>query len=94
MSIYLYIFVFLFFSGLVVYSSKRKHLLLMLLSLEFVVLSLYFLIFIFERNILYEFFFSIIFLTFRVCEGSLGLAILVSIIRTCGNDYIIRYSVL
>jgi hypothetical protein len=32
-------------------------------------------------------FFFIIFLTFIVCEGVLGLSILVSLIRTHGNDY-------
>ena len=41
-----------------------------------------------DLNILnYESYFRIIFLTFRVCEGALGLSILVSIIRTHGNDY-------
>nr|ASL05676.1 NADH dehydrogenase subunit 4L [Trichoferus campestris]QWB85738.1 NADH dehydrogenase subunit 4L [Trichoferus campestris] len=82
----------MFFSGLIVFSSKRKHLLLMLLSLEFVVLSLYLAIFYYLSFLNYEYFFSMIFLTFSVCEGVLGLSILVSMIRVHGNDYILTFS--
>lgn len=82
----------MYISGLIVFSSKRKHLLLILLSLEFVVLGLYFNIFLYLRIFNYEYFFSIIFLTIRVCEGALGLSILVLIIRTHGNDYILTFS--
>lgn len=92
MVIYFYLAVFIFFCGLLVFCSKRKHLLLILLSLEFIVLSLYFNIFIYLRIINYEYFFSIIFLTISVCEGVLGLSILVLIIRTHGNDYILTFS--
>nr|YP_010034195.1 NADH dehydrogenase subunit 4L [Arhopalus unicolor]YP_010363586.1 NADH dehydrogenase subunit 4L [Cephalallus oberthueri]QOW83734.1 NADH dehydrogenase subunit 4L [Arhopalus unicolor]UNZ12700.1 NADH dehydrogenase subunit 4L [Cephalallus oberthueri] len=89
---YLFISTFMFISGLIVFSSKRKHLLLMLLSLEFIVLSLYFLIFIYLFNMNYEYYFSMIFLTMSVCEGVLGLSILVMMIRTHGNDYILTFS--
>nr|QUS64009.1 NADH dehydrogenase subunit 4L [Zoodes fulguratus] len=81
----------MFFSGLVVFTSNRKHLLLMLLSLEFIVLSLYLNIFIY-LSLLNDYFFSMIFLTMSVCEGSLGLAILVMMIRACGNDYVLSFS--
>nr|YP_010563161.1 NADH dehydrogenase subunit 4L [Demonax pseudonotabilis]UYX61167.1 NADH dehydrogenase subunit 4L [Demonax pseudonotabilis] len=82
----------MFFSGLFIYSFKRKHLLLMLLSLEFIVVSLYLNIMMFLSNGNFEFFFSMIFLTFSVCEGALGLSMLVSMIRSCGNDYILTFS--
>lgn len=72
--------------GLVIFISARKHLLSILLSLEFIVLILFLLIFIYLHIINYERYFRIIFLTFRVCEGALGLSILVSLIRTHGND--------
>lgn len=72
--------------GLVIFISVRKHLLSILLSLEFIVLILFLLIFIYLHIINYERYFRIIFLTFRVCEGALGLSILVSLIRTHGND--------
>nr|YP_010166721.1 NADH dehydrogenase subunit 4L [Oreodytes davisii]QRV62825.1 NADH dehydrogenase subunit 4L [Oreodytes davisii] len=81
------IFLFMFFSGLFVFCSKRKHLLLMLLSMEFIILSLYVLLFIFLSNFDYEFYFSMIFLVFCVCESVMGLSVLVSLIRTHGNDY-------
>lgn len=72
--------------GLFVFISRRKHLLSILLRLEFIVLILFLLIFIYLHYINYELYFRIIFLTFRVCEGALGLSILVSLIRTHGND--------
>nr|YP_009417318.1 NADH dehydrogenase subunit 4L [Acanthoscelides obtectus]ARR75264.1 NADH dehydrogenase subunit 4L [Acanthoscelides obtectus] len=82
----------MFISGLSVFIMKRDHLLLMLLSLEFIVISLY-LIFVFHLKMMnYEFFFSMIFLTMSVCEGVLGLSILVSIIRIHGNDNILTFS--
>nr|QWB85777.1 NADH dehydrogenase subunit 4L [Phlyctenosis sp. N135] len=83
---------FMFFSGLVVFSSKRKHLLLMLLSLELTVLSLYLVIFCYLGGCDYEYFFSMIYITMGVCEGALGLSVLVSMIRTHGNDYILSFS--
>nr|QIV24831.1 NADH dehydrogenase subunit 4L [Archetypus frenchi] len=88
----LYIAFIMFFSGLVVFASKRKHLLLMLLSLEFVVLSLYLNIFLYLMGCDYEYFFCMVFITMSVCEGALGLAVLVSMIRTHGNDYILSFT--
>lgn len=92
MIIYLYIFRFIYFCGLIVFVLKRKHLLLILLRLEFIVLSLYFLLFIYLNLLNYEYFFCIIFLIIRVCEGTLGLSVLVLIIRRNGNDYILIFS--
>nr|AMH85496.1 NADH dehydrogenase subunit 4L [Microsepsis sp. ACMJ-2016] len=84
--LYLYISV-LFFMGLFAFVSNRKHLLSMLLSLEFIVLSLFLMMFVYLNQMSYESYFSLMFLTFSVCEGALGLSILVSMIRTHGNDY-------
>jgi NADH-ubiquinone oxidoreductase chain 4L len=80
--------------GVRVFISNRKHLLATLLSLEFIVLSLYSLLFIYLLDLGFEIYFTIVFLTFAVCEGALGLSILVSIIRTHGNDYFQSFSVL
>lgn len=85
---------FIFFIGLLIFSSNRKHLLITLLRLEFIVLVLFYFLFIYLNIVNYESFFSIIFLTFSVCEGALGLSILVSIIRTHGNDYFQSFSIL
>ncbi len=82
----------IFLSGIISFILNRKHLLLILLSLEFIVIALYIQFFFYLRNINYEYFFSIIFLTIRVCEGSLGLAILIIIVRVYGNDYILTFS--
>nr|WHU31472.1 NADH dehydrogenase subunit 4L [Claassenia xucheni] len=84
----------IFVCGAWAFSSKRKHLLLTLLSLEFMVLSLFVFLFIYLNLMMYELFFSMMFLTFSVCEGALGLSILVSMIRTHGNDYFQSFSVL
>lgn len=84
----------LFFVGAASFVSNRKHLLLTLLCLEFIVLVLYLYIFVFLNFIAYDYYYSIIFLTFSVCEGALGLSILVSLIRTYGNDYFQTYNIL
>nr|AIW06219.1 NADH dehydrogenase subunit 4L [Siphlonurus sp. MT-2014] len=81
-------------SGVWVFISKRKHLLATLLSLEFIVLSLYLLLFSYLMNLGCELYFTMVFLTFAVCEGALGLSVLVSMIRTHGNDYFQSFSVL
>nr|YP_007627014.1 NADH dehydrogenase subunit 4L [Tristira magellanica]AGC22279.1 NADH dehydrogenase subunit 4L [Tristira magellanica] len=77
----------IYFFGVYVFSSKRKHLLMVLLSLEYIVLSLFMLIIIFLVSYDYDYFFPVIFLVFSVCEGALGLSILVSMIRSHGNDF-------
>nr|QLY89785.1 NADH dehydrogenase subunit 4L [Empis tessellata] len=94
MMIYWSLPVIVFMMGVMVFISNRKHLLSMLLSLEFIVLSLFFFLFIYLNFLNYENFFSMMFLTFSVCEGALGLSILVSMIRTHGNDYFQSFSVL
>nr|YP_010414116.1 NADH dehydrogenase subunit 4L [Omophron limbatum]URQ84658.1 NADH dehydrogenase subunit 4L [Omophron limbatum] len=87
-------FIFMFFVGLMVFCSKRKHLLLMLLSLEFIILSLYFLMFVYLSMYSYEYYFMMLFLTFCVCESVLGLSVLVSLIRTHGNDFFFSMNIL
>lgn len=77
---------YLIFIGLISFIFRYKHLLSILLRLEFIVLSLFFFVFVYLRFLNYEIYFSIIFLTFRVCEGALGISIIVSIIRSHGND--------
>nr|AGZ19429.1 NADH dehydrogenase subunit 4L [Polyphylla laticollis mandshurica] len=84
----------MYFSGLLSFCIKRKHLLLMLLSLEFVVLGLYFNLYLFLMDFHFEFYFGMVFLTISVCESALGLSIMVALIRTHGNDYFQTFSVL
>nr|ALO71162.1 NADH deshydrogenase subunit 4L [Subcoccinella vigintiquattuorpunctata] len=85
---------FMFFMGLLSFSLKRKHMLMMLLSMEFIILSLFFLMFLYLINFNYEFYFSMIFLSFSVCESVLGLSLLVSMIRSHGSDYFNSFNLL
>nr|AKP94529.1 NADH dehydrogenase subunit 4L [Macracanthopsis nodipes] len=85
---------FMFLSGMFVFCSLRKHLLLTLLSLEFLSLSLYFFLFLYLCFYGVSYYLILIFLTFVVCEGSLGLGILVCMIRGSGNDMISSLSIL
>nr|YP_010714111.1 NADH dehydrogenase subunit 4L [Menida musiva]WDD39674.1 NADH dehydrogenase subunit 4L [Menida musiva] len=89
-----YILLFNLFSGVVVFCSTRKHLLLSLLSLEYMVLCVFMLLSLVLMNYGYELYFSLIFLVFTVCEGALGLSILVTLVRSQGNDYLSSMSVL
>nr|YP_004347531.1 NADH dehydrogenase subunit 4L [Megacopta cribraria]ADZ23060.1 NADH dehydrogenase subunit 4L [Megacopta cribraria]UYA97261.1 NADH dehydrogenase subunit 4L [Megacopta cribraria]UYA97274.1 NADH dehydrogenase subunit 4L [Megacopta cribraria]UYA97287.1 NADH dehydrogenase subunit 4L [Megacopta cribraria]UYA97300.1 NADH dehydrogenase subunit 4L [Megacopta cribraria] len=82
------------FSGVLVFCLNRKHILLALLSLEFMVLSVYFILYMFLTFSGYELYYSMIFLVFSVCEGALGLSILVNFVRTSGNDYVSSVSML
>nr|UEX92150.1 NADH dehydrogenase subunit 4L [Acidiella didymera] len=84
----------LFLMGIFVFVSNRKHLLSMLLSLEYIMLNMFFMLLIFLNLMDYSGFFSMMFLTFSVCEGALGLSILVSMIRTHGNDYFQSFNML
>nr|APX39436.1 NADH dehydrogenase subunit 4L [Cryptocephalus celtibericus] len=83
---------FLFIFGLLSFFMFRKHFLMMLLSLEFLVLSLYLGLYFIMTFFNYEYFFSLIYLTMSVCEGSLGLSMLVLMIRSHGNDYVLSMS--
>nr|UQJ75192.1 NADH dehydrogenase subunit 4L [Epicalotermes aethiopicus] len=87
-------FFFGFFCGIWSFSSNRSHLLATLLSLEFMVLMLFVTIYYYLCFYGCEFYFVMLFLVFSVCEGALGLSILVSMIRGFGNDYFQSYSVL
>jgi len=92
--IYKLFFFLVFLIGVIVFVFKCKHLLVILLRLEFIVLRLFLFLMIFLNLINYEVFFSIIFLVIRVCEGALGLSILVSLVRSHGNDYFSSFCVL
>nr|AFU50259.1 NADH dehydrogenase subunit 4L [Spilopyra sumptuosa]QUB07185.1 NADH dehydrogenase subunit 4L [Spilopyra sumptuosa] len=83
-----------FLTGLMVFTFKRSNLLLMLLSLEFIVVSLYWNIYLNLMMMQCEFYFSMIFLSMSVCEGVLGLSVLVSMIRGFGNDQMLSFTLL
>ena len=78
----------MYICGLITYCLKGFHFLIILMSLEFMVLALFG--YLIKFLIIYDFemYFCIIFLIIRVCEGSLGLSILVILIRSHGNDFL------
>lgn len=65
---------------------KRNHLLVTLVSLEFVSLIIFYIL---ELNlwIFTEKYVLMYYLTFCVCEGAFGLSLLVMLVRSIGNDY-------
>nr|YP_010582970.1 NADH dehydrogenase subunit 4L [Vatana ogromna]UGN61416.1 NADH dehydrogenase subunit 4L [Vatana ogromna] len=80
--------VYMFFMGLFSLILIRKHILLCLISLEFVVISLLMMILFYCLMFNYSFYLYLLMMTFYVCEGVLGLSILVYMIRCHGNDYL------
>nr|YP_009689639.1 NADH dehydrogenase subunit 4L [Mansonia amazonensis]QEE94342.1 NADH dehydrogenase subunit 4L [Mansonia amazonensis] len=95
MNLYMYyLMILMFLFSCIVFVMSHKHLLCTLLSLEFMVLMLFTMLIFYLNLMNYESYFSMFFLTFCVCEGVLGLSILVSMIRTHGNDYFQSFSIL
>nr|YP_009741229.1 NADH dehydrogenase subunit 4L [Ceratostoma burnetti]QID48443.1 NADH dehydrogenase subunit 4L [Ceratostoma burnetti] len=80
------------FMGLLTLSLQYKHLLSILLSLEAITMNLFILMFCVSNNITLSGQTSLILITLGACEASLGLAILVAIIRSEGNDYVSSFS--
>nr|YP_010531199.1 NADH dehydrogenase subunit 4L [Hypsathalia przewalskyi]UXW93434.1 NADH dehydrogenase subunit 4L [Hypsathalia przewalskyi] len=66
---------------------NRFHLLMILLSMEFIVLILFMMLILYLNFFFTEMFFSMFFLVFSVCEGILGLCNLILLIRVHGNDF-------
>nr|AIT99344.1 NADH dehydrogense subunit 4L [Ampittia dioscorides]QXI88813.1 NADH dehydrogenase subunit 4L [Onryza maga] len=93
MSMILMIF-FMFLIGNMIFISKHKHLLIMLLSLEFIVLIIFLMLMIYLSYVEFDLYMLMVYLVFTVCEGALGISILVSMIRTHGNDYFQSFSLL
>nr|APX39589.1 NADH dehydrogenase subunit 4L [Oulema erichsonii]ARH54555.1 NADH dehydrogenase subunit 4L [Oulema melanopus] len=84
----------MFMTTLLVFLIHRNHFLMMLLSLEMIVVILYFILYIYFYSMFNELFFLMIYLTMSVCEGVLGLSILVSMVRVHGNDYVMSFTFL
>nr|YP_009479383.1 NADH dehydrogenase subunit 4L [Endotricha consocia]AVV61649.1 NADH dehydrogenase subunit 4L [Endotricha consocia] len=93
MSIFFFI-MYMYIIGNLIFVSKHKHLLIVLLSLEFIVMSIFFFFLMYLNYIENNMYMLMVFLVFSVCEGALGLSILVSMIRTHGNDYFQSFSLL
>lgn len=86
--------VIIIFCGLWRFISYNKHLLNSLLRLEFMILGTFWLLRVGISNVGSEIYVSLFFLTLVVCEGALGLSLLVMIVRRHGNDFFKRFNVL
>nr|YP_009526716.1 NADH dehydrogenase subunit 4L [Meloimorpha japonica]AXY63920.1 NADH dehydrogenase subunit 4L [Meloimorpha japonica] len=87
-------FVIMYMSGLWLFCSKRKHLLMALLSLEYMVLWIFVMFMMYFMFFDHGLYFLIVYLVFSVCEGALGLGILVKMVRCYGNDYFQSFVIL
>lgn len=68
---------------------ERGHLLIILLLLEGVILGLFsFLLFGVGSFILSNFYVSLVLIRLGACEAAVGLSLLVSLVRTHGNDFV------
>nr|YP_010321828.1 NADH dehydrogenase subunit 4L [Stenochironomus zhengi]UKO33055.1 NADH dehydrogenase subunit 4L [Stenochironomus zhengi] len=89
-----YLYIYMFFLGVLSFLNFYKHFLTVLISLEFIVLSLFFFFFFYLNFYNYEYYYCLYYLIFSVCESVLGLSILVSMIRSYGNDNFLNFSLL
>nr|YP_010384998.1 NADH dehydrogenase subunit 4L [Plagusia squamosa]UPL65008.1 NADH dehydrogenase subunit 4L [Plagusia squamosa] len=82
------------FCGLWSFISYHKHLLNSLLSLEFMMLGIFWLLSLQMTGVGMEIYSCLFFLTLTVCEGAVGLSLLVLIVRSHGNDYFKSFNML
>nr|UZZ44230.1 NADH dehydrogenase subunit 4L [Orthotrichia sp. XG-2021] len=80
--------------GNYLFMSYRSHLLLILLSMEFLVLVIFFLMLLYLMVMHTEIFFLVLFLIFAVCEGVLAISLMIHMIRIYGNDYLFAFNLL
>nr|YP_009626853.1 NADH dehydrogenase subunit 4L [Chiromantes haematocheir]QCB91521.1 NADH dehydrogenase subunit 4L [Chiromantes haematocheir] len=85
---------FMLFCGLCWFISNHKHLLNSLWSLEFMMLGTFWLLSMQMSSVGSEIYFTLFFFTLVVCEGALGLSLLVLIVRSHGNDYFKSFNIL
>nr|YP_010937779.1 NADH dehydrogenase subunit 4L [Ossuaria sichuanensis]WKW96226.1 NADH dehydrogenase subunit 4L [Ossuaria sichuanensis] len=83
-----YFGLYIFFMSLISFIFMRKHILLCLISLEMIVLSLLMLVILYCLMFEYSFYIYLFLMTFYVCEGVMGLSVLVFMIRCHGNDFL------
>nr|UEE83294.1 NADH dehydrogenase subunit 4L [Petalocephala eurglobata] len=78
---------YMYMSSLTSITMMRKHTLMSLLSLEFMMMSLLMNMSLYCLIMKYSMYLLMFIMTLLVCEGVLGLGILVNMIRCQGNDF-------
>nr|YP_007891051.1 NADH dehydrogenase subunit 4L [Sepia pharaonis]AGJ71776.1 NADH dehydrogenase subunit 4L [Sepia pharaonis] len=79
---------YIYMVGVMVLMFQWKHILNILLSFEILMLGLIFSFLLTYGLYNNEYYIVMIIIVFGVCEASLGLSLLVSLIRSHGNDYV------
>nr|QBZ38117.1 NADH dehydrogenase subunit 4L [Malaxella flava]QBZ38130.1 NADH dehydrogenase subunit 4L [Malaxella flava] len=87
-----YLFFMIFFFSFVGLVLVRKHYLLTLIVLEFIFLTLFFLMTFYLNFFGFENYFSLVYLILGVCEASLGLSIMVYLVRSVKFDYLSSFN--
>nr|YP_010235817.1 NADH dehydrogenase subunit 4L [Youtuus strigatus]QTD82435.1 NADH dehydrogenase subunit 4L [Youtuus strigatus] len=82
----------IFFSGFFGLFFVRKFFLMSMLMLEFMTVSLFGLCYFNFSFFCYESFFSILYLVLVVCDGVLGLSLIVFLVRKSSLDYLMGMS--
>nr|YP_009232203.1 NADH dehydrogenase subunit 4L [Rhynchocinetes durbanensis]AMA20515.1 NADH dehydrogenase subunit 4L [Rhynchocinetes durbanensis] len=94
LDIYYSIHLFCFVCGLYSFMSLRKHLLSTLISLEFVMLMTYWMLVSLLSGVGLDVYFVLYFISLVACEGALGLSLLVSVVRSQGNEMMSSFNFL
>nr|YP_010954457.1 NADH dehydrogenase subunit 4L [Tropilaelaps mercedesae]WMV02020.1 NADH dehydrogenase subunit 4L [Tropilaelaps mercedesae] len=75
---------FIFMLGFMSFIWNRKHLLMMLLSLEMMMLSIYLMMMVIVVNEFYEM--IILYLIMVICEACMGMSLMIGIVYYYGSD--------
>nr|YP_010381666.1 NADH dehydrogenase subunit 4L [Cylindratus longicephalus]UDL72041.1 NADH dehydrogenase subunit 4L [Cylindratus longicephalus] len=78
----------MFFCGMVSLVLVRNFFLMSLLSLEFLMISLFYFCYFYFSFYIFDYFFLIIYLVLGVCDGVLGLSLIVYLVRKSSFDYL------
>ncbi|UUF92061.1 NADH dehydrogenase subunit 4L (mitochondrion) [Diaphorina citri] len=78
---------FMFYFGLSMFFMFKKHILMLLLTLEFLVLIILLMLVNFLMNYMFDDMILIYFIIVMVCEAVMGLVLLTLLVRSHGSDY-------
>nr|AHA52580.1 NADH dehydrogenase subunit 4L [Triraphis sp. QL-2013] len=87
MNMNFYLNFLMFFSSCYMFSFFYKHILLNLINMEFMMINLMSMMYLIMNMMNMNIFFLSFFLAISICEGVLGLSIMVYMVRLTGNDY-------
>nr|QTT57976.1 NADH dehydrogenase subunit 4L [Plectrocnemia sp. 1 YW-2021a] len=92
--LFFFCYLFMFMMSILSFLFENKHLLMILLTLEFMMLSLLNMMFIYLINMWNDMFMFNCFLVIMVIESVMGLNLLILMVRFSGNDYFSSFNLL